>query len=87
MFTSGPMTALTPAKAFGGQLQELGNRFDVPVGVIDIYMTKIGGEFRQFLPHVEAIAVPFDEPPSRKAVTKILKPRPTAVAPTSRLWP
>ena len=60
MFTSGPMAALTPAKAFGGKLQKLGNRFDIPVCVIDIDMPKIGGEFRQFLPHIETSAVPFD---------------------------
>jgi len=54
------MAALTPAKAFGGKLQKLGNRFDIPVCVIDIDMPKIGGEFRQFLPHIETSAVPFD---------------------------
>jgi hypothetical protein len=84
LFTSGSMAALTSTKPFSCQLQKLGNCLDVPVRVIDIDMPKICGELRQFLPEIETSAVPFDEPPRRKAVTKILKPRPTADTPYSR---
>jgi hypothetical protein len=45
-------------------------------------MAQVGGKLRQFAPHVEARPVPFDQPASREAVTKILKPWPTTYAPT-----
>jgi hypothetical protein len=71
MFTSGTMAALTAAKAFGGQLQKLGNRLNVPVCVVDIDMPEICGKFRQFLPHIETSTVALNEPSRRKAVSLI----------------
>jgi hypothetical protein len=78
------MAALTAAKAFGCQLQKLGNRLDVPVCVVDIDMPEICGELRQFLSYIEVTTVPFNEPSRRKAVTKVLKSRAMATAPFSR---
>jgi hypothetical protein len=76
-----------PYKAFGGKLEEFRNGLDIPIGVPDINMAQISGKLRQFPPHIEARPVPFDEPTSRETVTKILKPRSTAGAPTASRRP
>ena len=76
-----------PSKAFGGKLEEFRNRLDIPIGVADIDMAQVGGELRQFPPHVEARPVPLDEPTSRETVTKILKPWSTTDAPASSWHP
>jgi len=80
-------SALTPAKAFGGKLEEFRNGLDIPVGVTDIDVAQIGGKLRQLPPHVEACSVPLNKPTSREAVTKILKPRSTTHTSTLSGYP
>src|SRR3990170_3181588 len=62
------------------QRQQLGYRFDVPIGEADLHMTQIGGELGQLAPDVHTRSVPLDDPSRRKGVTEILQPRPTAPA-------
>ena len=74
-----------PSKAFGSELEEFRNRFDIPVGVADIHMAEVSCKLRQFPPDIEAGTVPFDESTRRETVTKILEPWP-ATDPAASSW-
>lgn len=58
-------------EALGGQGQQLGDRFDIPIGQADADMAQIGGELRQLSLNLESRAVPLDEPSRREGVTVI----------------
>lgn len=74
-------------EAFGGQRQQLGNGFDVPVREPDLDMAQIRGQLRQLALDVEPGAVPFDEPRRRKRVPEILEAWSAPPPPRSRRWP
>src|SRR5712691_10909974 len=56
-------------------MQELGDRLDVPVGLRHVDVTEVRGEAGHEAVHVEARAVPLDEPAGRERVAHVLKPR------------
>ena len=54
-------TSLLPSGgAFSGQMQEFRYGLDVPVGISDVDMPQVRGEFGQFAIHVKARPIPFD---------------------------
>ncbi len=60
-------------QALGREAQELGDRLDVPVGFRHVDMTEVSGQAGHEPVHVEARAVPLNEPSGRERVPKILK--------------
>jgi hypothetical protein len=62
--------------------EQLGHRFDVPVGEPDPDVAEVGGQLRQLALDVEAGPVPLDQPPRREGVA--LMPAP-ALAPLCRV--
>ena len=48
-------------EAFGGEVEEFRDGFNVPVGAADVDMTKVGNELWQLPRHIQSGPIPFDE--------------------------
>ena len=78
--SSWSFSRLLLAKIVGRKLEKLGDRLDIPIGESDIDMSEIRGQPWQFARDVQSGTIPFDKPPGREAVSKILETRPMAIA-------
>jgi hypothetical protein len=67
-------------------LKEFRDGLDIPIGVGDVDVPEVGGEFWEFALHVASLAIPSDECTRGKPVPHVVEPRPVAVLlPVSRL--
>lgn len=77
-----PMPLHACAQPLGGKLEKFRDGFDIPIGVADIDMAKVGRQLRPFHRHLQPGLVPVDQRASGKAVADVLQARAATAAPT-----
>src|SRR5215831_3974473 len=75
-------SSLLPAiqETIRGQLKQLRHRLQVPIRFIDMDVSEVGGQLREFSFHIESLSIPPDQCVSGKSVTHVMEPGTTSVA-------
>src|SRR5215469_6965790 len=63
-----------------GQLKEFRHRLQVPIRFIDMDVSEVGGQLREFSFHIESLSIPLDQRASGKSVTHVMEPGTMSVA-------
>ena len=66
-----------PLEPGGGQVEQLGDAGEIPVGVADLGMAQVGRQGQDGVVEVRPLGVPAEEPPAGEGVPEVMDPRRT----------